>query len=135
MVPLLPGGQVMAECDMVTAALALLHGQGRAIEALHYHAKAHPKSGEVAHLFRGKEKGRAHTKAAQPKRSTQPSNTVRFVGTVDEHGALVGLREVGSSERKRIGRRNAGKHGVTGHHDTPTRVCRGVEGLGQTTLT
>lgn len=90
---------------MVKAARLLLHRQGRRVEELHYHTKVHPKSGEVAHLFRGKEKGRAHTKEPQPKQSTPPSNTVRFVGAVNEQGVLVDIQEIGSRERKRIGSR------------------------------
>lgn len=90
---------------LVEAARALLRKQGRMVEELYYHAKVHPKSGEVAHLFRGKEGGRATTKGPQPKRSTPPSNTVRFVGTVGEQGALLDLQEIGTGERKRIGRR------------------------------
>lgn len=81
---------------MVKAARALLHKQGRRVEELYYHTKVHPKSGEVAHLFRGKEKG------AVPK---HPSRTVRFVGTVNEPGVLVDIQEIGSRERKRIGSR------------------------------
>lgn len=90
---------------LLMAARALLRKQGRVVEELYYHTKVHPKSGEVAHLFRGKEKGRARTKEPQPKKSTQPSNTVRFVGTVDEQGVLTAIQEIGTGERKRIGRR------------------------------
>lgn len=90
---------------LVGAARTMLRKQGRVVEELYYHTKVHPKSGEVAHLFRGKEKGRAAMKEPQPKNSTQPSNTVRFVGTVNEQGVLVDIQEIGSGERKRIGRR------------------------------
>ena len=90
---------------LLMAARTLLRRQGRVVDELYYHTKVHPKSGEVAHLFRGKEKGRAATKEPQPKKATPPSNTVRFVGTVDEQGVLTGIQEIGSGERKRIGRR------------------------------
>lgn len=83
----------------------MLHKQGRRVEELYYHTKVHPKSGEVAHLFRGKEKGRVYTKERQPKQATPPTNTVRFVGTVNEQGVLVDIQEIGSRERKRIGSR------------------------------
>lgn len=95
----------MSADALVEAARTLLRKQGRVVEELYYHVKVHPKSGEVAHLFRGKERGRAATKGPQPKKATPPSNTVRFVGTVDEHGTLTSIREIGSGERKRIGRR------------------------------
>jgi len=70
-----------------------LRRQGRVFPELYYHTKTHPKSGEVSHLFRGKE--------ALPK----GIKTVRFIGLVDATGILTDLEEVGSRERKRIGSR------------------------------
>jgi len=117
---------------LLMAAHTLLRRQGRVIEELYYHTKVHPKSGEVAHLFRGKEKGRVTTKKPQPKRSTPPSNTVRFVGTVDEQGALTGIQEIGTGERKRIGRRGpvAGRERVP---NTEQRIVRRHEQRKQAT--
>lgn len=105
---------------LLAAARVLLHRQGRRVEELYYHTKVHPKTGEVAHLFRGKESGRSRTKEKQPKTSTQPSNTVRFSGVVNEQGVLVELREIGSGERKRIGRRGP----VAGQEKVPHREQR-----------
>jgi hypothetical protein len=105
---------------LVATARVLLHKQGRVVQELYYHTKVHPKTGEVAHLFRGKERGRAATKEPQPKKSTQPSNTVRFSGVVNEQGVLVELREIGSGERKRIGRRGP----VAGQEKVPHREQR-----------
>jgi hypothetical protein len=105
---------------LLASARLLLHRQGRRVEELYYHTKVHPKTGEVAHLFRGKESGRSRTKEKQPKTSTQPSNTVRFSGVVNEQGVLVELREIGSGERKRIGRRGP----VAGQEKVPHREQR-----------
>jgi len=113
--------------NMTEAARALLARQGRTVESLFYTEKVHPKSGEVAHLFRGKERGRARTKAAQPKNSTPPSDTVRFVGVVDEHGVLVDLHELGSAERKRVRRRGPVAGRVKVPHHMQRRVRRATE--------
>jgi hypothetical protein len=104
---------------LLASARLLLHRQGRRVEELYYHTKVHPKTGEIAHLFRGKEGGRSHTKEKQPKNSTQ-SNTVRFSGVMNEQGVLVELREIGSGERKRIGRRGP----VAGQAKVPHREQR-----------
>ncbi len=78
---------------IVLRAREFLRRQGRLITELYYHVKTHPVSGEISHLFRGKET------------SPQGTHTVRFIGLVDENGNLSGLDEIGSRERKRIGSR------------------------------
>jgi len=113
----------MAGDELVVAARTLLRKQGRVVQELYYHTKVHPKTGEVAHLFRGKEQGRVGTKKPQPKTSTQPSNTVRFSGVVNEQGVLVELREIGSRDRTRRRRRRCpvtGSHGCSRRRGPPT---------------
>jgi hypothetical protein len=79
---------------IVRTAREFLRRRGRLITELYYHLKVHPKSGELSHLFRGKE--------------TLPHGevkTVRFLGILNDKGSLADLDEVGSRERKRIGSR------------------------------
>lgn len=81
-----PRSETMAE-----QAYNLLRRQGRAINEIYHTLKLVKRTNQTKHLFRGKERG----------------VTVRFEGTVAE-GLLMEIREISTSERKKIGKGTEG---------------------------
>lgn len=72
---------------MAEQAYNLLRRQGRAINEIYHTLKLVKRTNQTKHLFRGKERG----------------ETVRFEGIVTE-GLLVEIRDISTSERKKIGK-------------------------------